>query len=122
MARAKQPVNVAGIEFDALIDEQRQHDAEIPQFTTEEGFQISDAIIIDAETLKPDFEAWTNTSAPTCRSLDRAYEGADQDHFWFYMIDGFIVSDNVQVNMVETLDQQFRCSDHNPVRMTFTLK
>lgn len=51
MARAKQPVNVAGIEFDALIDEQRQLDAEIPQFTTEEGFQISDAIIIDAETL-----------------------------------------------------------------------
>ena len=78
--------------------------------------------IIDVETLKPDFEAWTNTSAPTCRSLDRAYEGAEQNDFWFYIIDGFIVSDNIQVNAVETLDQQFLCSDHNPVRMTFVLK
>lgn len=51
MPRAKQPVRVAGIEFDALIDEQRQLDAEIPQYSTEEGFKISDAIIIDAETL-----------------------------------------------------------------------
>lgn len=51
MPRAKQPVSVAGIEFDALIDESRQLDAEIPQYTTEEGFQISDAIIIDAETI-----------------------------------------------------------------------
>ena len=77
---------------------------------------------IDTEALKPDFGAFMNTSAPTCRSLDKAYEGADQNNFWFYMIDGFIVSANVQVNTVETLDQQFRCSDHNPVRMTFTLK
>lgn len=51
MARAKMPVSVDGIEFDALIDEQRQLDAEIPQYTTEEGFQISDAIIVDAETV-----------------------------------------------------------------------
>lgn len=51
MARAKFPVSVAGIEVDALIDESRQLDAEIPQYTTEEGFQISDAIIIDAETI-----------------------------------------------------------------------
>ena len=77
---------------------------------------------IDTEALKPDFEAIMSTSAPTCRSLDRVYEGADQNDFWFYMIDGFIVSDNVQVNTVETLDLQFTCSDHNPVRMTFTLK
>lgn len=51
MARAKFPVSVAGIEVDALIDESRQLDAEIPQYTTEEGFQVSDAIIIDAETI-----------------------------------------------------------------------
>ncbi|MBE6725095.1 MAG: hypothetical protein E7576_07900 [Ruminococcaceae bacterium] len=51
MARAIQPVQVAGIEFDALIEETRQLDAEIPQYSTEEGFQISDAIIIDAETI-----------------------------------------------------------------------
>ena len=51
MPRAKQPVSVAGIEFDALIDQSRQLDATIPQYVTEEGFQISDSIIIEAETL-----------------------------------------------------------------------
>lgn len=51
MARALTPVSVAGIEFDALIEEQRQLDAEIPQYTTEEGFKVSDAIIIDPETI-----------------------------------------------------------------------
>lgn len=51
MPRAKQPVSVAGIEFDALIDQSRQLDATIPQYVTEQGFQISDSIIIEAETL-----------------------------------------------------------------------
>ena len=64
---------------------------------------------------------WMSTSAATCRSLDKAYAGADRDDFFCYMIDGFIVSPNVKVSQVETLDKQFVCSDHNPVRMTFTL-
>ena len=51
MPRAKQPVSVAGIEFDALIDQSRQLDATIPQYVTEEGFKISDSIIIESETL-----------------------------------------------------------------------
>lgn len=51
MPIAKQPVSVAGIEFDALIDQSRQLDATIPQYVTEQGFQISDSIIIEAETL-----------------------------------------------------------------------
>lgn len=50
-ARATQPVSVAGIEFDALIEQRRQFDATIPQYVTEEGYQISDAIILEAETL-----------------------------------------------------------------------
>jgi hypothetical protein len=49
--RAKQPVSIAGIEFDALIDQSRQLDATIPQYVTEEGFKISDSIIIESETL-----------------------------------------------------------------------
>lgn len=51
MPRALRPVSVAGIEFDALIEEQRQLDAQIPQYSTEDGFQFSDAIIVEAETL-----------------------------------------------------------------------
>ena len=51
MARAKTPVSINGLEFDALIDQSRQLDATIPQYVTEQGFQISDSIIIEAETL-----------------------------------------------------------------------
>ena len=31
------------------------------------------------------------------------------------MIDGFIVSDNLSVESVETLDLDFKNSDHNPI-------
>ena len=48
--------------------------------------------------------------------------GADKDDFQFYMIDGYIVSDNVTVNKCETLDLGFAATDHNPVIMNVTLK
>ena len=51
MPRTKTPVSINGLEFDALIDQSRQLDATIPQYVTEKGFQISDSIIIEAETL-----------------------------------------------------------------------
>ncbi|MBP5471130.1 MAG: endonuclease, partial [Lachnospiraceae bacterium] len=55
-------------------------------------------------------------SAPTCRSLDQPYATApDKEHFQFYVIDGFIVSDNLEVLSVETQDCQFENTDHNPV-------
>ncbi len=61
-------------------------------------------------------------NGPTCRSLDKPLAGADQSSFQFYLIDGFIVSANVRVESLERLDKGFVCSDHNPVRMTFTLR
>ena len=42
--------------------------------------------------------------------------------FQFYMIDGFIVSGNVHADGIETLDQGFVSSDHNPDRLRFTLE
>ena len=64
----------------------------------------------------------TDNSTPTCRSLDKPYEGADPDNFQYYMIDGFIVSDNIQVDEVSTIDTKFENTDHNPIQMKFTLK
>ncbi len=32
-----------------------------------------------------------------------------------YIIDGFVVSDNVNVLSVKTIDHAFKYSDHNPV-------
>lgn len=59
-------------------------------------------------------------SLPTCRSLDQAYIG-DRDNHVFYLIDGFLVTDNVQVEDVHTVDLDFAYSDHNPMLMQVTL-
>ena len=76
--------------------------------------------LIEAEAFGEDFSLLMDNSVPTCRSLDRAYAGADLSCFQFYMIDGFIVSANIRAE-VETIDRQFACSDHNPVLLRFTL-
>lgn len=77
--------------------------------------------MIEVEEFLPDFRPLMDNSVPTCRSLDKPYTGDDANH-QFYMIDGFIVSDNVKVKSVETLDLGFIYSDHNPVTMEFVLK
>lgn len=38
------------------------------------------------------------------------------------ILDGFIVSDNIDVNYVQNIDTGFEYTDHNPVVMRFTLK
>ncbi len=62
-------------------------------------------------------EGWRfvyDLSHPTCRSLDRPLE-SDDENFQYYFIDGFILSPNVELVSVETLDEGFIYSDHNPV-------
>lgn len=39
----------------------------------------------------------------------------------YYVIDGFIISPNVELLDVETLDLGFENSDHNPVIISFSL-
>ena len=78
--------------------------------------------VIDAASFGNAFTLLMDNSSPTCRSLDRAYAGVEKEGFQFYLIDGFIVSANVRAESVETLDYSFTCSDHNPVRMVFSLE
>ncbi|MBR4503322.1 MAG: endonuclease [Clostridia bacterium] len=77
--------------------------------------------LIDASAFSPSFSLLMDSASPTCRSLDQPYSGAERDGFQYYLIDGFIVSDNVTVASVETRDLDFVCSDHNPVIMTVSL-
>ena len=49
MARAKQPVSVDDIEFDALIDSEEGYEADVPEYPTEKGFSVSDTIVLKAE-------------------------------------------------------------------------
>lgn len=47
MAKKLTPTTVWGIEFDALIDETKTMTATIPTYPVEEGFPVSDTIILD---------------------------------------------------------------------------
>ena len=51
MARAKQPVSIGDIEFDALIDSEEGYEADVPEYPTEKGFSVSDTIVLKADTL-----------------------------------------------------------------------
>ena len=58
----------------------------------------------------------------SCRSLDHPLAGADQKDFQFYIIDGFICSENVTVESTQTQDLNFHASDHNPVVLRARLR
>jgi hypothetical protein len=51
MARARQPVTINGVSFDALIDEAKTYEADVPAYPVEKGFEVSDAIILKPITL-----------------------------------------------------------------------
>ena len=72
-------------------------------------------------TAYPDFQFKMDETVPTCRSLKTPLVGYDKATFQYYMIDGFIVSNNVTVNEIHTLDLGFKNTDHNPVSMNIKL-
>ena len=84
--------------------------------------KISDWVcpVIDA-TQYPDFDFRMDDTYPTCRCLDGPYIGRDKDIQQYWMIDGFITSKNVNVQSLETVNYNFKNTDHNPVVMTFKL-
>ena len=80
---------------------------------------------IEVDEFNKDLSFWTDSSVPSCRSLDRALSlAADRspEGFQYYVIDGFITSSNVDVESVYTDDLSFVTSDHNPVILKFKLK
>ncbi len=57
------------------------------------------------------------TVLPTCRNCDVPYKEGNPT----FVVDGFLVSDNVTVNYLQNKQTGFVYSDHNPVIMKFTL-
>ena len=57
-------------------------------------------------------------NVPTCRSTDIPYEKGVN---YTVVLDGFIVSDNVEVLSVTNVDADFEFSDHNPALLRFAL-
>ena len=54
---------------------------------------------------------------PSCRNADSAYHEGQ----YVLTVDGFMVTPNVTASDAAVLDTGFAYSDHNPVKMTFTL-
>ena len=52
--------------------------------------------------------------------INRYVRGSERTYG--FIIDGYMVSDNIEVVSVETLGQDYRYSDHNPVRLKYKLK
>ncbi|MDO4649974.1 MAG: endonuclease [Eubacteriales bacterium] len=76
---------------------------------------------LDVDEFGENLQFVQDNSSPSCRSLDKAYRDSDKENFQYYLIDGFLVSDNVKVDSVETKDLGFVNTDHNPVIMKVTL-
>ena len=75
------------------------------------------------ESMLPD--GWTlacDPGSPTCRLLNQPYDRSDDANTQHYVIDGMIVSPNVELTQVKTIDLGFENSDHNPVTITVRLK
>ena len=79
---------------------------------------------LDAAMLEDGWSFVYDDSKPTCRSLEAPYNDEKAlAHDWqYYVIDGFIISPNVEKLSVNVIDLDFQNSDHNPVFMTFELK
>ena len=106
---------IAGGDFNQAFTEEEQTLYQIPGDLWRPGQ-------LDGEVFGEGWQLLTDPTVPTCRSLDKPLEGADAEYFQYYVIDGFIVSDNVKVESLETQSLHFTATDHNPVVLKFTLK
>ncbi|MBP3897403.1 MAG: endonuclease/exonuclease/phosphatase family protein [Mogibacterium sp.] len=77
--------------------------------------------LLDESEFAEGWQFMMNEKVPSCRSLIEPYADADKDDFQYYLIDGFIVSDNIKVTSVENQNLGFTASDHNPVYMKLQL-
>ena len=77
------------------------------------------------DDMLPEGDGWRfvyDLNTPSCRLLNQPYDPTDVKNTQYYVIDGFIISPNVQLEFVKTLDLGFENSDHNPVHIQVTLQ
>lgn len=80
------------------------------------------ASLLHQNEFGPSWQFMMDNKTASCRSLDRPLDSLDPNKFQFYIIDGFIVSNNIEVTYMQTQSLGFEHSDHNPVMMKFKLK
>ncbi len=77
--------------------------------------------ILSEDMLNPGWRFAYDRETPSCRLLNRPYSGNPGDT-QYYVIDGFIISPNVELVSVRTINMNFTFSDHNPVFLRVMLK
>lgn len=88
-------------------------------------YPVLDDSHFSAATIPEDFlpEKWqyaVDGSKPTSRLLNETYSG-NYDNTQLYVIDGYILSPNIELKSVETIENAFSYSDHQPVRLSVKL-
>jgi endonuclease/exonuclease/phosphatase family metal-dependent hydrolase len=74
---------------------------------------------VKTDLMPPDWKWAYDPSVPSNRFVDTAYiKGKTR----VTIIDFFLLSPNIEVTSLNTLDLGFEFSDHNPVRLNFRLK
>ena len=109
---------IAGGDFNQVFS-----NVDISKYAALEG--VWQAGSIDVTEYGDNLRFLADPEVPSCRSLDRILATApskDFSDFQYYVIDGFIVSKNIEVEQMYTDELGFVCSDHNPVIMDFKLR
>lgn len=75
----------------------------------------------ELEALRYGWRYAYDDSVPTSRLLNEPFD-PNSKNTQYYVIDGFIVSPNITVREVETVDGNFEFTDHNAVILDFTLQ
>jgi endonuclease/exonuclease/phosphatase family metal-dependent hydrolase len=76
---------------------------------------------LSADMLPAGWQLATDTQTPSSRLNNTPYSG-NPETTQLYVIDGYIISPNVEYLSVKTADLGFRHSDHNPVEIAISLK
>ena len=109
---------VAGGDFNQIFSNTDTSAYALLEGTWQPGF-------IDITEYGNDLRFIADPEYPSARSLDRplvSAENKDYRNFQYYVIDGFVVSKNIEVEQMYTDNLNFECSDHNPVIMDFKLR
>jgi endonuclease/exonuclease/phosphatase family metal-dependent hydrolase len=94
-----------------------------PGFGPSAGFAghrfVASTVVIPDDFLPAEWHFAVDNRVPTNRHLDQGYIKGETGST---ILDFFILSPNVQLLNVETIDLGFESSDHNPVQIHFSLK
>ena len=120
--RAKGNYIVAGGDFNhcLIADSFASDDEALNYFESEQLVPdwVKNSVLHSSE-LAEGFSIAAPLNASTCRGADIPYRAGVN---YSTVIDGFIVSDNIEIIGVSTVDIQYAYSDHNPVYFQFKLK